>query len=383
MKFKGTITHLSQKGLGVVKNDQNHISYFVYGTWPGDAGEFEIIDKPLNNKKFAYAKLIHLIHPSAQRQSPACAFHGLEENACTGCPWMIADYTSQLEQKRNRFMYAMKRAGFDTDLLNIGPIHPAPHLYGYRNRCQVKTDGQKLGFISEGSYKIAPVNDCIVLNDACRHLLKSAIQHLPNTAWQTHSDHDWHFIELDDDMPGNEIHIDQKRPFKQGNSEQNKWMQTWLRQKLAHNPNPGKVVELFCGSGNFTQIIAESNCTAIIAYESDRKAIQSLKAKNLAKVTLQVADLFKPYIWKNIQKSVIDAETLVLDPPRSGLKKLQGFFESFVSLKTAYYISCNPETFARDAWFFNQNGWSITDIQLIDLFPHTPHIEALVEFRKA
>ena len=51
MKFNGTITHLSQKGLGVVKNDQNNLSYFVYGTWPGDAGEFEIIDKPLNNNR--------------------------------------------------------------------------------------------------------------------------------------------------------------------------------------------------------------------------------------------------------------------------------------------------------------------------------------------
>jgi len=295
---------------------------------------------------------------------------------------MIADYTSQLEQKRNRFIYAMKRAGFDTIQLNIGAIHPAPHLYGYRNRGQVKTDGVKLGFVSESSYQIAPINDCIVLNDACRNLLKTTIQHLPNSVWQADSEHNWHFIELDDDMQADEIHINQKRPFKQGNTEQNEWMQAWLRQKLAQNLQPGKVVELFCGSGNFTQIIAESNCTTITAYESERSAIQSLKAKNLAKVSLQIADLFKPFIWKSIKKNVIDAETLVLDPPRSGLKKLHGFFDSFVSLKTIYYISCNPETFARDAWIFCQNGWSITDIQLVDLFPHTPHIEALVEFRK-
>lgn len=382
MKFTGTVTHLSQKGLGVVKNAQNNISYFVYGTWPGDTGEFEVIDKPLNNKKFAYAKLITLTDPSAQRQTPACSYATLEENACTGCPWMIADYTSQLEQKRNRFVYAMKRVGFDAARLDIGPIYPAPHLYGYRNRCQVKTDGVNLGFVSENSYQIAPINDCIVLNDSCRNLLKTTIQQLPNTAWQTNTSQDWNFIELDDDMPIDEIRINQKRPFKQGNTLQNEWMQTWLSHRLARNPHPGKVVELFCGSGNFTRIIAESNCTAILAYESEHGAIQTLKAKNLAKVIPQVADLFSPFIWKNLQKSIIDAETLVLDPPRAGLKKHQGFFDSFKALKTIYYISCNPETFARDAWFFNQNSWSITDIQLVDLFPHTPHIEALVEFRK-
>lgn len=382
MIFKGTVTHLSQKGLGVVKNDQNNMSYFVYDTWPGDTGEFEAIDKPLNNKKFAYAKLLALTHPSAQRQTPACPYVGLEENACTGCPWMIADYTSQLEQKRNRFVYAMKRAGFDTDALAIGTVHPAPHIYGYRNRCQVKTDGMRLGFVSENSYQIAPITDCTVLNEACRNLLKTTLQQLPNTDWQTTPGQDRHFIELDDDMHPDEIRMDQKRPFKQGNTEQNEWMQAWLREKLAQNPHPGKVVELFCGSGNFTQIIAGSNCTSVIAYESEHSAIQSLKARNLARVNPQVADLFKPFIWKHLKKYVIDAETLVLDPPRSGLKKLHGFFESFVSLKRIYYISCNPETFAHDAWIFSQNDWLIVDMQLVDLFPHTPHIEALVEFRK-
>ncbi|SFE91703.1 class I SAM-dependent RNA methyltransferase [Nitrosomonas sp. Nm166] len=382
MKFSGTITHLSQKGLGVVKNAQNNISYFVYGTWPGDIGEFEVINKPLNNKKFAYARLIHLTHPSAQRQAPACPYLTLEENACTGCPWMIADYTSQLEQKRNRFVYATKRAGFDTTQLNIDPIHPAPHVYGYRNRCQVKTDGVKLGFVSENSYQIAPINDCIILNDKCRNLLKTALQQLPNKAWRADSEHSWQFIELDDDMQTDEIHLNRKRPFKQGNTQQNARMQAWLREKLARNPHPGKVVELFCGSGNFTQIIAESHCTAIIAYESEQHAVQLLKAKNLAKVTPRMADLFSSFVWKNLQKDVSDAKTLVLDPPRAGLKMHQGFFASFAALKTIYYISCNPETFARDAWFFSQNGWSITDTQLIDLFPHTSHIEVLAEFIK-
>lgn len=383
MKFAGTITHLSQKGLGVVKNAQNNISYFVHGTWPGDIGEFETIDKPLNNKKFAYAKLLRLTHPSAQRQTPACPYLVLEEDACTGCPWMIADYTSQLEQKRNRFIYAMQRAGFDSACLNIGPIHSAPYLYGYRNRCQVKTDGVRLGFVSENSYRIAPIDDCIVLDDKCRNLLKITRQQLPNGAWQGNSEYNWQFIELDNDMQVSEIQINQKLPFKQGNTQQNAWMQTWLEQKLAHNPCPGKVVELFCGSGNFTQIIAQSRCTAIIAYESEHHAIQMLKARNLTKVTPQVADLFHPFIWENLQKSVSDTETLVLDPPRAGLKKHHGFFTSFTALKTIYYISCNPETFARDAWFFHQNNFSIIDIQLIDLFPHTPHVEALAEFRKA
>lgn len=141
MKFTGEVTHLSQKGLGVVRNEEESISYSVFGTWPGDWGEFEIIDQPLPNKKYGYAKLIQLIKASGQRQQPECDFLGANENACSGCPWMITNYASQLEQKRNRLIYAMKRVGFDMEQLNVPNVRPSPHLYGYRNRFQVKTNG--------------------------------------------------------------------------------------------------------------------------------------------------------------------------------------------------------------------------------------------------
>lgn len=379
MKFKGTVTHLSQKGLGVVKNDQNNITYFVYGTWPGDLGEFEVIDKALNNKKFAYAKLLQLIQPSSQRQVVLCSHARLMDDGCTGCPWMIADYTSQLEQKRKRFIYAMQRSGFDISALAIGAVHPAPRRYGYRNRCQLKTDGTVLGFISENSHRLIPIQDCLVLNSACRSLLQTALQQLPSIDWQAHTSNQWNVIDLDDDMQSQHIRINQKRPFKQGNTHQNEYIQNWLRKKLSHHSKPGKVVELFCGSGNFTTIIAASDCTSVIAFESDTEAIQLLNDKHLPKVTAIVANLLDTSVWAKLHKKVRDADTLVLDPPRAGLKKHRGFFECFRSLQTIYYISCNPETFARDTHFFKRHDWHIKDIQLIDLFPHTPHVEILAE----
>jgi 23S rRNA (uracil1939-C5)-methyltransferase len=187
---------------------------------------------------------------------------------------------------------------------------------------------------------------------------------------------------LDDDFPAELIRLNQKRPFKQGNTTQNEWIKSWLRAKLKENSSVGKVVELFCGSGNFTEVIAESACSEVIAYESGLDAIKLLRAKNLAKVDAQPVDLFKPFIWKILRKRIADADTLVLDPPRAGLKNMKGFFEHFIALKTIYYISCDPETFARDAWAFSKKDWSITEIQLVDLFPHTPHVETLAVLKK-
>lgn len=373
---------MSQKGLGVVRNEQEGISYFVFGTWPGDRGEFEVIDRPLNNKKYGYARLIQLIKPSDQRQQPECPFLGVNDDSCSGCPWMIANYESQLAQKRNRLIYALKRIGFDTEELHISSVHPSPQRYGYRNRFQVKTDGMKLGFVAEGSHQIAPINDCIVLNATCRSLLHAMRASLPREDWLPGIGYDWNFIDVDDDLPVEPIQLNQKRPFKQGNTAQSEWMKSWLRNKLKENLHLDKVAELFCGSGNFTEVIAESACSEVIAYESSLDAIKQLRARNLPKVDAHPIDLFKPFIWKILRKCIADADTLVLDPPRAGLKNMKGFFECFPALKTIYYISCDPETFARDASAFSRKGWKITEIQLIDLFPHTPHVETLAVLRK-
>jgi len=158
-------------------------------------------------------------------------------------------------------------------------------------------------------------------------------------------------------------------------------MRAWLKERLAQVSNLNKVVELFCGSGNFTQIIAGSTCQTILAYEVDQSAIDQLRSEQLPKVNARVADLFAPFIWRSLKRHVGDADTLVLDPPRAGLKRQNGFFESFCALKTIVYVSCNPETFARDAWFFKRQGWSVDGVQLVDQFPHTPHVEVLAVFR--
>jgi len=105
-----------------------------------------------------------------------------------------------------------------------------------------------------------------------------------------------------------------------------------------------------------------------------------LQPKQLPKVYARVVDLFAPFIWQSLRKHVSDADTLNLDPLHAGLKRQNGFFESFRALKTIIFVSGNPETFARDAWFFKRQGWSVDEVQLVDQFPQTPHIEILAVF---
>ena len=71
-------------------------------------------------------------------------------------------------------------------------------------------------------------------------------------------------------------------------------------------------------------------------------------------------------------------DVVILDPPRPGLhpKALKDLIE--ISPKKIIYVSCNPSTLARDIEILNTNNYSIKDIQPVDMFPHTPHIECIV-----
>jgi 23S rRNA (uracil1939-C5)-methyltransferase len=72
-------------------------------------------------------------------------------------------------------------------------------------------------------------------------------------------------------------------------------------------------------------------------------------------------------------------DAVVLDPPREGCRRavLDAVF-GVMSPKTAVYVSCNPETLARDLAVITARGYAIRSIQPVDMFPHTPHIEAVV-----
>ena len=157
------------------------------------------------------------------------------------------------------------------------------------------------------------------------NVLKGMLASLPREDWQPAPGYDWNFIDVDDDSLAEHIQLNQKRPFKQGNTLQNEWMKSWLSKKLQENSCINKVIELFSGSGNFTEVIAESGCREIIAYESGLDAIKQLRAKQLPRVDARAVDLFKPYIWKFLRKSIVGADTLVLDPPRAGLRNMKGF----------------------------------------------------------
>ena len=85
---------------------------------------------------------------------------------------------------------------------------------------------------------------------------------------------------------------------------------------------------------------------------------------------------------KDILKEVTKSDIIIVDPPRKGLdrKLVEGLIEKDV--KNIVYVSCNPNTLARDYSIFKENGYILKEISCVDMFPNTIHVECVVLLSK-
>jgi 23S rRNA (uracil1939-C5)-methyltransferase len=374
--FHATVRDLSHKGLGVVDHPDGR-TFFVRGTWPGDVGEFEIFH---DAKKYDEANLVTLLIPSHDRVEVKCSFRGIHPGQCGGCPWMSARYSSQLKYKLKRLNHALEKRRVIVNQDFIRPIVGSSKEYGYRNRVQLKTDGIHLGFVSEGSSVFAPVDRCIIMNEKLQGLVKKIQKTMPREDFKPTGGHQWCFVDIDDELQAENILINKRRPFRQGNTEQNNFMRGWIEQKFSNMPKHFPVIDLFCGSGNFTEVLSQLGFENILAVEVQGSALDILKNKTLPGVRILELDMNQRGSWAQMAKYQPHAKAILIDPPREGLLKRKGLFKYLDNLEHIFYISCELDTFSRDTADLLKHQWKLSELIPVDLFPHTPHLEILSHF---
>lgn len=372
--FSGVVKDISSEGLGVVIHPEG-LTYFVPGAWPGDAGEFIITQK---EKRYGFARWHKQEIFSEDRQDVPCAHLGFTEGTCGGCPWMIVKYDRQLHYKHKMLQRHFLYYKMDTEIL---PVHPSQTEWGYRNRAQIKVNGREIGYVSPKTRQLAPIEDCIILNDKVRGLLKKVHQELPNKDWEPVGKHRWNFIDMDDDCQYEDLALNKRRPFKQANASANLYMRQWLERQIAGLEASLPVLELFCGSGNFTEILS-AKFQNIIACEVKGGATEALRQKKWPGVQVLEADIFAKIQWGHILEKAAATKVLFMDPPREGFPDAHQFIEKLKNLEKIIYISCNPKTFLGDVRLLVNQGWEIKPVQPVDQFPHTPHLEILCVLEK-
>ncbi len=353
--FHGIVKGLSFKGLGVVQHPEGQI-FFCHGVWPGDEGKFLITEQ---KKKFGFAKLLELTKHSQCRRNVPCPHMGFEKGKCGGCSWMIAEYPAQLEEKQKLVEYHVFKEKLVEERSKIKKIWASPNEFGYRNRAQLKSDGHKVGYISPESHVLAPIEDCIILNEHNRKLLKNICELLPQKKWIP-TQYRYTLLDIDDSL--NEPKVNQKGPFRQANSEQNQKMKTWLEEKIIEFHHNDPILELFAGSGNFTEVL--------------QKKFQNVFATDLP------LNIYLPESWDVVKEKMTFPKILLLDPPREGFSDIHHFLKLFPSIDTIFYISCDISTFVQDIKKVLIQGFEIQEIQPLDMFPQTHHIELLAQIKR-
>lgn len=390
-QFSGRARNLSSDGRAVVEHPDSKFVFFVEGAWPGDEGLFEVVRL---EKRYGFAKIIEIQKPSADRVTPVCPHHGFGTATCGGCSWMMGTYPSQLEHKVGRLKHALERAHVLTDAnaSTLKEIIASPKKVAYRNRAQFKTDSKQMGFLSLGSSDLVDIAQCPVLNDKLSTLYSKMRTRLGDQRLLPQGRHSYTLVDLDDDLKLEDIPnlvLNQRRPFKQGNDEQNETIKKWLAHQIAEldkgeSAMPLRVLELYAGSGNFTRVLAESpKVTRVLAVEIVDDSLQKMKAFFADKVGIRKHSLASKVDFEKFSRSLAkeNFSVLVLDPPREGAEGVEILAKHLHrELRSIIYISCDVATFTRDAAQLLKLGFEVTEIQPIDLFPQTPHVEILATF---
>ncbi|MDG5785966.1 23S rRNA (uracil(1939)-C(5))-methyltransferase RlmD [Evansella sp. AB-P1] len=173
------------------------------------------------------------------------------------------------------------------------------------------------------------------------------------------------------------------RSFYQVNPEQTKVL---YDKALVYAKLTGKetVIDAYCGIGTISLFLAQKARHVYgveIVPEAIADAKKNARLNHIENVNFAVGEAEKVMPWWYAQG--IRPDVIVVDPPRKGCD--EAFLETIVNMKPdrVVYVSCNPATLARDLKYLAEHGFEAKEIQPVDMFPHTTHVEcvALIELK--
>ena len=164
--------------------------------------------------------------------------------------------------------------------------------------------------------------------------------------------------------------------FQQANKQEARKLKALLSKKIEEK-SPKKIIDLFSGAGYFSLNLSSPN-REITGYDNHKSSIDAANhSANHADFKTQYFCLDLYGETENISKQITAEDTLILDPPRAGLKQLTDSILS-KSPKHIYYISCDYRSLAEDLSKLSQR-YKIESIDVFDFLPNTEHLEILTE----
>lgn len=374
------LTGMAHLGEAIGKYD-GKVVFVPYGI-PGETVKAKIIK---DEGDYLRAEIVDVIEPSFFREEPPCKLFGV----CGGCSFQHVAYSYQIKLKEIVVMEQLKRiGGFENpEEFTLLTIKAEP-FYNYRNRADFSINRQRLlGFKMRGSHKFIHVEQCSLMHQKINEILavlqgktpkrkthNVTIRYGVNTGcWLVQPEMDTKEIETGqksytEKLLGKEFVISAPSFFQVNTYQAEKLIQTVVNYITKEDRT---VIDAYAGVGTFTVFLAEK-AERVIAIEESRSAYKDaqINIKNFDNIT---------YLCKKTEEALyehkIDADAIVLDPPRVGCMKevLEVIAER--RIKKVIYVSCEPSTLARDLKYLREKGYKLIEVQPVDMFPQTYHIE--------
>lgn len=416
-----TATDLDPFGQGVARHNGKAI--FISGLLPDEQAEVTLTE---DKKQFARAKVKRLLTRSPERVAPRCPHFGI----CGGCQ---QQHASEPLQQRSKSASLQRLISRETGLDIIPESVISGPEYGYRRRArlglqfQPKQQQLVMGFRKSGSNDLVPIKACPVLAPALASLLQPlheclaemkavrrlghaelvladngpvlVLRHLDPLKEQDlarlHNfsaqhrvmlylqGNDDELVKLCDDVLFYQVDglrlFFSPRDFIQVNDAVNQQMVAQALEWLEVE-STDRVLDLFCGMGNFTLPLAK-RAKQVVGVEG----VATLVANGLYNAQINALNNVE-FFQHNLEDDVtrqpwakLGFDKVLLDPARAGAA---GVMDHIVKLapQKVVYVSCNPTTLARDSQILIAAGYRMERVRMLDMFPHTGHLESMALF---
>ena len=356
---------------------------FVFGGIPGETVVAEILRI---QRKYLAARVVELIQGSELRVKPPCPYYG----ECTGCQWEHLDYPAQLTAKKNLVVDALERVG-GLSHQPVAEVIPSPEQYGYRNHARFTVGpAGSLGFVNRETRRFVAIDRCMLMHQGINDLLTqlqgrcSETTQLAIRAGQNTGDYlvqpalknpavplpsgQTHYVE----SVGDQRFRVASPSFFQVNVEQTAQLVEVVRDAL--DLSGGEVlVDAYAGVGTLAILLA-SYVANVIAIEESSAAVADARENAAALTNVEFRTGKTEELLSRLGAR---PDVVVLDPPRAGCQPqaLRSLLE--IAPEKVAYVSCDPESLARDLKILVDGGYHLDQVQPLDMFPQTHHVECM------
>ena len=384
-EFSATIEDVAAMGEGLARKDGEPV--FVPYTIPGEKVRAEINRR---GRRYVEADVLQIIEPSPYRVEAPCPYY----QECTGCQWQHIEYAHQLDLKRHLVIDQLQRIGrFENP-----PVPPAigcADPWHYRNHARFTVRGGKLGFMNNTTRRFVAIDRCLIMDEGinailgqlqgkCSETSQLSIRlgvnggaYLVQPALKASevgvSTGQQHYEE---EILGRPFQVSSPSFFQVNSRQAARLIElVWARLNLSGRET---VVDAYAGVGTFASVLA-SHAKRIIAIEESSAAVKDARV-NLADLSNVEVVLGKTEEVLAQISPVPDA--VILDPSRTGCH--QDALRTLIERPPPriVYVSCDPASLSRDLRILCESAYDLLEVQPVDMFPHTHHIEAVATLQR-